>query len=156
MHLESVFVPLHALVTRASYFRRRCARRRAIRKTDRYVLTLTSRHQTVASSFPRHRDCAWNGSGNGTRAVTVIAGRLPYHLKLGFPGECRAPRRGEADGPTNQNRSPRFPLQTRPRRTQCGVGADESFVTNAECARTRIPVVPLPVADHGARLALAV
>ena len=41
--------------------------------------------------------------------------------------------------PQDPNRSPRFPLQTRPRRTQCGVGADDSFVTNAECARTRIP-----------------
>ncbi|MFM0101909.1 hypothetical protein PQQ87_40415, partial [Paraburkholderia nemoris] len=74
VHLESVFVPLHRLVTRASYFRRRCARRRVLRKTSRYVLTLTSRHQTVASSFPCHRDCDWNGSGNGTPAVTVIAG----------------------------------------------------------------------------------
>src|ERR1700739_4860672 len=44
-------------------------------------------------------------------------------------------------------------MQTRPRRTQCGVGADDSFVTSAECARTRIPVAPLPVADHGAHLA---
>src|ERR1700756_1024009 len=95
VRLESVFVPLHALVTRASYFRRRCARRRAIHKTDRYVLT-------------------------------------------------------------NLNRSPWFPMQTRPRRTQCGVGADESFVTSAERGRARIPVVPLPQADYGAHLALAV
>ncbi|MFM0375381.1 hypothetical protein, partial [Paraburkholderia aspalathi] len=72
VHLESVFVPLHRLVTRASYFRRRCARRRVVHKTDRCVLALASRHQIVASSFPRHRDCDWNG--NGTRAATVIAG----------------------------------------------------------------------------------
>ena len=44
-------------------------------------------------------------------------------------------------------------MQTRPRRTQCGVGADDSFVTSAECARARIPVAPLPQATHGARLA---
>ena len=55
--------------------------------------------------------------------------------------------------PTNLNRTPWFPKQTRPRRTQCGVGADESFVTSAECARARIPVAPLPCADHGAHLA---
>ena len=47
-------------------------------------------------------------------------------------------------------------MQTRPRRTQCGVGADDTFVTNAERARARIPDAPLPVADHGAHLALAV
>src|ERR1700756_2681444 len=34
VRLESVFVPLHALVTRASFFRRRCARRRVVHKTD--------------------------------------------------------------------------------------------------------------------------
>ena len=44
-------------------------------------------------------------------------------------------------------------MQTRPRRTQCGVGADDSFVTNAERGRARIPVAPLPAADHGAHLA---
>ena len=44
-------------------------------------------------------------------------------------------------------------MPTRPRRTQCGVGADDSFVTNAECERARIPVAPLPTANHGARLA---
>ena len=58
--------------------------------------------------------------------------------------------------PTNLNRSWRFPMQTRPRRTQCGVGADDTFVTNAECARTRIPDVPLPLANYGSHLALAV
>ena len=42
-----------------------------------------------------------------------------------------AHRRGEADGPAAQKRSPWFPLQTRPRRTQCGVGADESFYMDA-------------------------
>src|SRR5260370_34933905 len=41
VHLESVFVHLHMLVTRASYFRRRCARRRVPLKTTRYVLTPT-------------------------------------------------------------------------------------------------------------------
>jgi hypothetical protein len=38
----------------------------------------------------------------------------------------------------------RFPWQPHPRRTQCGVGADEPFVTEAECATTRIPDAPLP------------
>ncbi|MFM0092687.1 hypothetical protein PQR46_38025, partial [Paraburkholderia sediminicola] len=36
VHLESVFVHLHALVTRASYFRRRCALRRVLLETARY------------------------------------------------------------------------------------------------------------------------
>ena len=97
-------MPLHRLVTRASYFRRRCARRRAVHKSDLYGLT-----RRLAEAKPT--------------------------------------------APTNQNRSPWFPMQTRPRRTQCGVGADDSFVTNAECERTRIPVAPLPQADHGAHLA---
>ena len=80
-------------------------------------------------------------------------GATPYHLRAGSRVSAGMRRRGEADGPTNQNRSRWFPLQTRPRRTQCGVGADESFVTNVERGRTRIPVAPLPVADHGAHLA---
>ncbi len=32
VHLESVFVPLHAPVTRVSYFQRRCARRSVVQK----------------------------------------------------------------------------------------------------------------------------
>ena len=46
-------------------------------------------------------------------------------------------------------------MQTRPRRTQCGVGADDSFVTSAERGRARIPVAPLPAENHGAHLAEA-
>jgi hypothetical protein len=46
--------------------------------------------------------------------------------------------------PTAPKRSRWFPMQTRPRRTQCGVGADECFVTRVECARTQIPDAPLP------------
>jgi hypothetical protein len=42
------------------------------------------------------------------------------------------------------NQSIWFPMQTHPRRTQCGVGADERVVTNVECARARIPDAPLP------------
>src|SRR5258708_3156672 len=48
VHLESVFVHLHSPVTRASYFRRRCGRRRVLLKTPRYVLALTPHHRTVA------------------------------------------------------------------------------------------------------------
>ncbi|CAE6761319.1 hypothetical protein R69746_03404 [Paraburkholderia aspalathi] len=95
---------MHGLVTRASYFRRRCARRRAVHKTDLYGLT-----RRLAEAKPT--------------------------------------------APTDLERSPWFPMQTRPRRTQCGVGADDSFVTNAECARARIPVAPLPQTNHGAHLA---
>ena len=64
-------MPVHKLVTRASYFRRRCARRRAIHKTDRYVLALTPRHRAVA------------------RHCTAIS------FEAGFPEECRgaSPRR---------------------------------------------------------------
>ncbi|CAE6749368.1 hypothetical protein R69658_02641 [Paraburkholderia aspalathi] len=140
VHLESGFVPLHTPVTRASYFRRRCARRRAVHKTTRYVLTSTPRHRAVA------RPCT-------AAAVTVIEG----HRRRGFSGECRSasPRRSRRL-PADLNRSLWFPMQTRPRRTQCGVGADEPLVTNAECARTRIPDAPLPMADHGPHLELAV
>ena len=63
VRLESVFVPLHMLVTRASYFRRRCARRRVLLKTTHYVLMLASRH----------------------RAVTVIAG-TDISFEVGVPG----------------------------------------------------------------------
>ena len=41
VHLESVFVHLHTPVTKASYLRRRCARRRALHKTHRCVFALT-------------------------------------------------------------------------------------------------------------------
>src|SRR5258708_29067972 len=75
VNLESVFVNLHTPVTRASYFRRRCARRRALLKTTRYVLTLTPRHRTVA------------------RHCTAIS------LRLGSQVSAEARHRGEADGP---------------------------------------------------------
>ncbi|CAE6801057.1 hypothetical protein R20943_05235 [Paraburkholderia aspalathi] len=132
---------MHRLVTRASYFRRRCARRRAAHKTTHYVLTPTPRQQVVA------RPCI------ATVAVTVIAGHRQT-FEVGVSG-VSAGRVAEAKptAPTARNRSRWFPMQTRPRRTQCGVGADDSFVTNAECERTRIPDAPLPVADRGARLA---
>ena len=88
-------------------------------------------------------------------AVAVAAIAAHRHMILNRGSRPSAERVAEAKptAPTNQNRSPWFPLQTRPRRTQCGVGADESFVTSVECERTRIPVAPLPVADHGAHLA---
>src|SRR5579859_2063335 len=71
VHLESVFVHLHTPVTRASYFRRRCARRSVLHKTTRYVLVPTSRHRGVA----RHR--------------------TDTSFEVGFPRECRgtSPRR---------------------------------------------------------------
>jgi hypothetical protein len=49
-----------------------------------------------------------------------------------------------------------FPRPTPPRRTQCGVGADEPLVTNAECARARIPDAPLPRLCGGPAYELAV
>jgi len=86
VHLESGFVHLQAPVTRASYFRRRCARRRVLLKTTRYVLAPAPRHRAVA------RPCT-------AAAATVIAG----HRHIIWSGGCRvnagAPRRGEADGP---------------------------------------------------------
>ena len=80
--------------------------------------------------------------------------RIRAQRSLGFPVRS-VHRRGEADGPTAPNRSPGFPMQTHPRRTQCGVGADEPFVTNAECARARIPDAPLPRLRRGTRLRIS-
>ncbi|CAE6814243.1 hypothetical protein R69888_05799 [Paraburkholderia haematera] len=57
--------------------------------------------------------------------------------------------------PTTRNRSPWFPMQPRPRRTQCGVGTDDTFVTPAECARTQIPDAPLPPPSQGTRLRIS-
>jgi hypothetical protein len=48
-------VPLHRLVTRASYFRRRCARRRAAHKTDRCVFALTPRSPRWRGVYHRDR-----------------------------------------------------------------------------------------------------
>jgi hypothetical protein len=58
--------------------------------------------------------------------------------------------------PTSRKRDSWFPMQTHPRRTQCGVGANESFVANAECARTQIPDAPLPQLRGGPAYELAV
>ncbi|MBB4514749.1 hypothetical protein GGD68_003523 [Paraburkholderia fungorum] len=58
--------------------------------------------------------------------------------------------------PAARNEAPRFPKQTRPRRTQCGVGADESFVNGAECAGAQIPDAPLPWLRGGPAYELAV
>ena len=106
VHLESGFVPLHTPVTRASYFRRRCARRRVLLKTTRYLLALTPHHRTVARhctataaivigtatatayrSRSRSRDCDRDRDGDCSTPT--------YHLKWGFPGECGglSPRR---------------------------------------------------------------
>ena len=64
---------MHRLVTRASYFRRRCARRRATHKTTHYVLTPTPRQQVVA------RPCI------ATAAATVIA-RHRQTFEVGVSG----------------------------------------------------------------------
>jgi len=58
--------------------------------------------------------------------------------------------------PAARNEAPGFRWQTRPRRTQCGVGADESFVNGVECARARIPDAPLPQLRGGPAYELAV
>src|SRR5579859_1405998 len=163
VHLESGFVHLHTPVTRASYFRRRCARRRVLH-TPRYVLTLASRYRTVArhctttaaivigtATATTHRrcrsDCERDRDQDGSQHTDISC-------EAGVPAWVQK-RVAEAKpmAPTDLNRSPWFPMQTRPRRTQCGVGADESFVTSAECARTRIPDAPLPAADRGTHLA---
>src|SRR5579864_5070728 len=62
-----------ASVTRASYFRRRCARRRVLHKTTRYVLTL----------LPRHR-----GPGVNAEAPSPRRSRRPPQSSIeagGFP-----------------------------------------------------------------------
>jgi hypothetical protein len=62
-----------------------------------------------------------------------------------------APRRGEADGSHVRKRSPWFPWQTPPRRTQCGVGADDGLVTDASCARDHPFIAPLRPPSQGTR-----
>src|SRR5258708_1381277 len=120
VHLESVFVHLHSPVTRASYFRRRCARRSVLLKTTRYVLALTPHHRTVA------RHCTATAAiviGTATATATaVVTGTViavPRHIILsgGSRVNAGARRRGEADGSHYLNRSRWFPKQTRPRRT---------------------------------------
>ncbi|SOE63152.1 hypothetical protein SAMN05446635_2273 [Burkholderia sp. OK233] len=89
VHLESVFVHLHTPVTRASYFRRRCARRRAVRKTTRYVSTPAFHSETTV--------CHCISLSIGT-ATSVAAHALSLEVGVGcMTAEAR--RRGEADGP---------------------------------------------------------
>ncbi|RKE25320.1 hypothetical protein B0G76_6847 [Paraburkholderia sp. BL23I1N1] len=102
-----------ALVTKPSYFRRRCARRRAFHRTSCCVFAILPRSVCGTSRF---RSC----------------------LRIRLRAEAKPM------APTKRKRSPRFPRQTHPRRTQCGVGADEPLVTNGECAGARIPDAPLP------------
>ena len=66
------------------------------------------------------------------------------------PSNClvASPRRSRWPPPP-PNETPWFAMQTHPRRTQCGVGAEEPFVTHAECARARIPDAPLPLLRGG-------
>ena len=93
VRLESVFVPVHKPVTRASYFRRRCARRRVLLKTDRCVLTLPPRQRVAA------RHCTPTATailiGTATATATVIAAHRNIIFKWGSPGEWRgaSPRR---------------------------------------------------------------
>ncbi|MFM0184150.1 hypothetical protein PQR52_37190, partial [Paraburkholderia aspalathi] len=69
VHLESVFVPVHLLVTRASYFRRRCARRRAVHRTDRYVL---APRLTADRGWSLHRGNFATATATATGIVIVI------------------------------------------------------------------------------------
>jgi hypothetical protein len=73
--------------------------------------------------------------------ATPMAPPRPNEAR-GFPGK---PVRVEAKpmAPTVPKRSSWFPMHTHPRRTQCGVGADERFVTGVEYAGARIPDAPL-------------
>ena len=91
-------------------------------KTTRYVLALTPRYRTVARHCTTITIATATATATATTAVIVIEiGTVIQHtdisLRQGSRGSAGTPRRGEADGPTNQNRSPWFPLQTRPRRT---------------------------------------
>ena len=95
VHLESVFVPLHRLVTRASYFRRRCARRRALLKTSHYVLCPCFPPGLGSSLLHlrlrlRLRDCDWNCDRNDDRDYSTPTNHLKWEA-----GEClgASPRR---------------------------------------------------------------
>ena len=107
VRLESVFVPLHVLVTRASYFRRRCARRRVLHKTSLCVSSPTPRRRGVARhctavtiSIPiatptADANVTVAGIGPGWSEAGRRFSTRAFHLKREFPGECRgaSPRR---------------------------------------------------------------
>jgi hypothetical protein len=63
-----------------------------------------------------------------------------------------APRRGEADGPRRETIHHWFPRWTRPRRTQCGVGADDGCVTGGYRPRCDPLIGPQSPPSQGARL----
>ena len=105
VHLESVFVHLHTPVTRASYFRRRCARRRVLLQTTPYVVTLTPRHRPwlIVAPPPPPRLRLERQLQPPIAAATVIVTRTviavrDISLRRGSRRRAGARRRGEADG----------------------------------------------------------
>ncbi|MDR6410016.1 UNVERIFIED_ORG: hypothetical protein ABIC62_002157 [Burkholderia sp. 1595] len=91
-------------------------------------------------------------AGQHTLTVTELCERFNISRQTGYKwlkrGEdALADRqgRGEADGGPHGAKNYRcLPWQTHPRRTQCGVGADDGLVTEAECARDHPFIAPLP------------
>ena len=128
--------------------RRECAT--TLRLKSKLVLPriCVSHSQVVGRcASPMHAPFASNvAAGLLCRLVRAEAKPMAPTTRNRSPWCTTQPRshRGEADGPTALKRSPWFPMQPHPRRTQCGVGADECFVTYAECASAPIPDAPLP------------
>gem|GEM_PF-6597339 len=102
--------------------------------------------------------CIWNLSPRAFR-VSDKAVILPAALHAPKPGSktigCFGVSPRCSRWPPLRERTRGFSWQTRPRRTQCGVGADDGFVTCIECARAPIPDAPLPPPSQGARLRIS-
>ena len=73
---------------------------------------------------------------------------------LALPNHSYFRRRAEAKpmAPTARKRSARFPWQTRPRRTQCGVGANDGCVTGANGPRCDPLIAPRAPPSQGTHL----
>ncbi|AXE93079.1 hypothetical protein CUJ90_12590 [Paraburkholderia terricola] len=99
-------------------------------------------------------------AGQRTLTVTELCERFNISRQTGYKwlkrGEdALADRqgRGEADGGPHGAKNYRcLPWQTHPRRTQCGVGADDGLVTDAGCARDHPFIAPLPPPSQETRL----
>jgi len=155
-------------VTRQSYLRRRCARRYPVHTTTRYGFPLDSpaavsrldlsilTRRRIAVTRPRPHSPVSPGS---LLAVASLLRAQPRRRSRSHRestdisevggGQSERGHRAGADGSRCAKRSRWFPWQTRPRRTQCGVGADECLVANADCAGTRIPDAPLSLLCGG-------
>jgi hypothetical protein len=157
-------------VTQQSFFPRRCARRNAFLKTNCCVSLSRSIQAlfefiTLVNSFMALRHSAFGirhsafgirhsafGIRHSAFGIRHSAFGIRHLGKLVHFRFIRHFAEAKPMAPTAPKRSWWCPGRTHPRRTQCGVGADERVVTHAECASARIPDAPLPPPSQGTRL----